>query len=92
MRTTLLAAVLLCAGAAVGCTSEKSYNDTVKDCVTALKERAAGDKDKPSACEGVKDKDYTALVMSQVLDDNGWTDENGDPDMGKILEDSTTAP
>lgn len=33
-----------------------------------------------------------ALVMSQVLDDNGWTGENGDPDMGKILEDSTSQP
>ncbi len=92
MRTTLLAVVLLCAGAAVGCSSEKSYDDTVKDCVTALKERAAGDKDKPSACEGVKDKDYTALVMSQVLDDNGWTDENGDVDMDKLLDDATATP
>lgn len=89
--TTLLACLLLAAGAA-GCSSGKSYDDTVKGCVTALKARADGDKTKPDACKDVKDDDYTALVMSQVLDDNGWTDENGDPDMGKILEDSTSQP
>jgi hypothetical protein len=89
--TILLAACLLLAGA-TGCSSEKSYDDTVTDCVTALKDRPDGDKAKPDACADVKDDDYTALLMSQVLDDNGWTDENGDPDMGKILEDSTTQP
>ncbi len=92
MRRTAVVVCLLLAGAAVGCSSEKSYDDTVKDCVTALKARPEGDKAKPGACTGVKDDDYTALLMSQVLDDNGWTDENGDPDMGKILEDSTTQP
>ena len=46
----------------------------------------------PAACKGVKDDDYTALLMSQVLDDNGWTDENGDVDMDKLLEDSTSQP
>jgi hypothetical protein len=60
--------------------------------VAALKERADGDKAKPDACKDVKDDDYTALVFSKVLDDEGWKDENGDPDMGKILEDSTSTP
>lgn len=92
MRHTiaLLAVCLLFAGGAVGCS--KSYDEKVEDCVAALKERPEGDKAKPDACKGVKDDDYTALLMSQVLDDNGWTDEDGDPDMGKILEDSTLQP
>jgi hypothetical protein len=88
--TVLLAACLLLAGAAAGCS--QSYDDTVNDCITALKERAEGEKAKPDACKDVKEDDYTALLMSQVLDDNGWTDENGDVDMGKILEDSTSQP
>ena len=90
--TTLLLAALLLTGAAVGCSSEKSYDDVVADCTQALKDRADGDKAKPAACKGVKDDDYTALLMSQVLDDNGWTDENGDVDMGELLEDSTSQP
>ncbi|MEU7416724.1 hypothetical protein [Streptomyces antibioticus] len=90
--TTILLATLLLAGAAVGCSSEKSYDEVVADCTQALKDRADGDKAKPDACEDVKKDDYTALLMSQVLDDNGWTDENGDVDMGKILEDSTSTP
>ncbi|MCX5522218.1 hypothetical protein OG342_04960 [Streptomyces bobili] len=88
--TTLLLATLLLA--AVGCSSEKSYDDTVADCVQALKDRAEGSKDKPDACKDVKEDDYTALLMSQVLDDNGWTDENGEFDMGELLEDTTAAP
>ncbi|MHC3455931.1 hypothetical protein [Streptomyces prasinus] len=90
--TTAILAVLLCATAAAGCSSEKSYDDTVKDCITALKDRPEGSKEKPGSCEDVKEDDYTALLMSQVLDDNGWVDENGDVDMGKLLEDSTSQP
>jgi hypothetical protein len=90
--TTLLLTTLLLAGATAGCSSEKSYDDTVADCVQALKDRAEGSKDKPDACQDVKDDDYTALLMSQVLDDNGWTDENGEFDMGELLEDTTAAP
>jgi hypothetical protein len=90
-RTTiLLAAVLLLAGATAGCS--KSYDDTVNDCVAALKERPAGNDTKPDACEVVKEDDYTELTISQHLEDNGWVDENGDVDMGKILEDATETP
>ncbi len=87
--TALLAATLLLAGAAVGCS--KSYDETVKDCTQALKDRADGDKKKPAACEDVKADDYDALLMSQVLQDGGWVDENGDV-TGKLLEDSTAQP
>ncbi|MGW2520486.1 hypothetical protein ACWC09_26425 [Streptomyces sp. NPDC001617] len=90
-RTTiaLLAAGIL-AGGAVGCS--KSYDDKVSDCAKALKEQAGGNTSKPAACKGVKDDDYTALVFSKTLDDNGWRDANGDPDVGKILEDATPTP
>ena len=91
-RTTLLLAVLLLAGATAGCSSDKSYDETVKDCTAALAKRADGDKAKPDACKDVKDDDYTALLMSQVLDDNGWVDETGGVDMGKILDDTTSQP
>lgn len=83
----LLAATLLLAGAAVGCS--KSYEDTVADCTTALKERPDGDKGKPDACKDVKEDDYSALLMSQTIDDLGWTDENGEFDKNKMLEDAT---
>ena len=90
-RTTiLLATCLLLAGAAVGCS--KSYDEIVNDCVAALADRTEGDTAKPDACEDVKDDDYTALTVSQMLDDNGWVDENGDVDMGKILEDADETP
>lgn len=88
--TALLAAALLLAGTAVGCS--KSYDETVKDCVSALKERADGDKSKPDACDGVKDDDYSALVVSQALEGSGWVDENGDVDMEKLLNDATATP
>lgn len=88
--TALLATVLLLAGATVGCS--KSYDETVNDCVAALKERPAADDAKPDACEGVKEDDYTELTISQHLKDSGWVDENGDVDMGKVLEDATETP
>lgn len=88
--TTGLLAALLLAGTVVGCS--KSYDETVEDCISALKERPKGDTGKPDACKDVKDEDYTAIVMGQVLDENGWVDENGDVDMGELIEDSTAQP
>lgn len=87
--TTALTTLLLLAGAAVGCSSEKSYEEITAGCVAALKDRPSGDKAKPAACDGVKDDDYTALVMGQVLEGEGWVDENGDPDLGEILDTPT---
>lgn len=85
--TVLLAACLLLAGATAGCS--KSYDEIAEDCVAALKERKAGDKSKPEACEGLKDDDYQALLMSHVLrDELGWVDEEGNVDKGKMLEDA----
>ncbi|MDX2520575.1 MULTISPECIES: hypothetical protein [Streptomyces] len=83
----LLAATLLLASAAVGCS--KPYEDTVADCAAALKDRPKDDGGKPDACEDVKEDDYSALLMSQTIDDLGWIDENGEVDKNKMLEDAT---
>lgn len=85
--TALLAAALLLAGGAVGCSDEKSYEETTADCAAALKDQAAGDNSKPAACEGVKEDDYKVLRLSQGLKDAGAVDESGNPDLGKILGD-----
>ncbi|MGW5175882.1 hypothetical protein ACWERY_16160 [Streptomyces sp. NPDC004082] len=63
-----LAAVLAIGGAAYWI-SQPSYDDIVKDCQHALVAQSkAGGKGKPSACEDVKEDDYTALVVSTALD------------------------
>ena len=82
--TALLAATLLLAGGAVGCSDEKSYEEITADCAAALKDRAEGDKAKPEACEGVKEDDYQTLLMSQVLEDTGMV-KDGEVDMDKML-------
>ncbi|MEU6230451.1 hypothetical protein [Streptomyces sp. NPDC047042] len=89
MRRTviLLAACLLLAGAAVGCS--KSYDEIAEDCVAALKKRSDGDKAKPEACNGLKEDDYDALLMSHILkNDLGWVDEDGNVDQNEMLEDA----
>lgn len=91
--TALLAAALLLAGGAVGCSSEKSQDEIAKDCVAALKARPDGDKAKPKDCEGLSDDDYQTLLMSHVLqDDLGWVDGDGNVDKEKMLDDATSQP
>lgn len=84
--TTALAAALLLAGA--GCSDEPSYEEIAEQCVTALKDRAPGVKDKPSECDGLTEDDYSALILDGTLEDLGWTDEDGNFDEQKMLEDS----
>ncbi|MET7795614.1 hypothetical protein [Streptomyces decoyicus] len=79
--------VVLLAGLAAGCS--QSYEELTEDCLSALKARAKGDKGKPSECEGVKSKDYTAMVVSVAIDNLGWTDEDGKFDENKMLDDVT---
>ncbi|MEU2448506.1 MULTISPECIES: hypothetical protein [unclassified Streptomyces] len=74
----LLAAALLLTGCA-------SYDDHVQDCAKAVKARPAGDKTKPEACEPLKEDDYTLIVMSNVVDELGWTDEDGSVDPNKMI-------
>lgn len=83
--TTALAAVLLLGGA--GCSEEPSYEEIAEQCVAALKDRAPGVKAKPSECDGLKEDDYSALLLDGTLDDLGWTDENGEFDENKMLDD-----
>ncbi|RMB80103.1 hypothetical protein [Streptomyces shenzhenensis] len=84
--TALLAAALLLGGGTAGCSDSKSYDEIVKDCTQALKGRPEGEKTKPDACKGVHADDYDALLMSQVIDDLGWTDEDGNVDKNKMLD------
>ncbi|MFJ8995583.1 hypothetical protein ACIRQH_34910 [Streptomyces sp. NPDC102279] len=72
-RTTWIIAAVIAAALAIGggayWISRPSYDDIVKDCQKALiAQTKAGGKGKPSACEDVKDDDYTALVMSNAID------------------------
>ncbi|WP_326779705.1 hypothetical protein OG481_02085 [Streptomyces longwoodensis] len=72
--------------------SQPSYNDVVKECQKALVAQSkAGEKGKPGACKDVKDDDYTALAMSNAISDLGWTDEDGNFDENKMLEDTLTS-
>lgn len=86
MRYTaaILLTCLLATGA-VACA--KSYDEIVTDCATALKERPEGDKSKPDACKDVKEDDYIDLLVSQNINDLGWTDDEGNFDKNKMLED-----
>jgi hypothetical protein len=89
---TILAAVAVAAaGAITGLIvwlSQPSYDEIADNCVAALKDRAEGDKGKPAACDGLKEDDYDALVLSHVLGDLGWTDDEGRFDKNKMLEDT----
>ncbi|MFJ7049029.1 hypothetical protein ACIQVC_37325 [Streptomyces sp. NPDC101112] len=70
--------------------SQPSYDDVVADCAAALKAQyKAGGKGKPDKCAEVKDDDYDALVVQASLDNLGWTDENGEFDKNKMLDDVT---
>ncbi len=93
-RTRLLIGTAITVAAASAITglvvwlSQPSYNEIVKNCVAALKDRPEGDKSKPAACDDVKDDDYNAIYLSTVLDDLGWTDDDGNFDKNKMLEDT----
>lgn len=87
----LTAAAVAVAGAITGLVvwlSQPSYDEIADNCVAALKERTEGDKGKPDACDGLKEDDYDALVLSHVLGDLGWTDDEGNFDKNKMLEDT----
>lgn len=88
-RTAFLLACLL---ALAGCSSGPSYDDVVEDCVAALKARPEGDKAKPKACKDVKEDDYSTIVMGMTLDDMGVVDDDGNVDMGKLIDEATATP
>lgn len=64
--TTLLAACLLFAGAAVGCS--KSYDETAKDCATALTGQTGGDSgDKPTVSEAQERVDALDNTLADMV-------------------------
>lgn len=68
--------------------AQPSYDDIAENCVAALKERAEGDTAKPEVCEGLAEDDYDALLLSHIMGDLGWTDEEGRFDKNRMLEDT----
>ncbi|WP_069173487.1 hypothetical protein [Streptomyces griseus] len=90
-RTIAILAAAVIAGAVTGLViwlSQPSYDDIADNCVAALKERADGDKAKPKACDGLTDDDYDALLMSHIMGDLGWLDDEGRFDKNRMLEDT----
>ncbi|MEU5976367.1 hypothetical protein [Streptomyces sp. NPDC047315] len=92
MRTRLVPAAIAAALALTACSSE-SYEDITANCAKALESRAEGDKEKPSACKDVKEDDYDTLVISSVLEKDGWVDKDGEVNTDKLLNpDGTPDP
>lgn len=90
-RALIAASAVAVAGGITGTViwlSQPSYDEIADNCVAALKERAEGDKEKPEACDGLTKDDYDALALAHVLDDLGWTDDEGNFDKNKMLEDT----
>lgn len=69
-----------------GCS--ESYDDITSRCIKTLRERPEGETGKPKECEKVKEDDYTAIVGGIAIERLGWTDENGDFDENKMIEDT----
>ncbi|MET9503626.1 hypothetical protein ABZY42_18190 [Streptomyces sp. NPDC006622] len=68
---------------------QPSYDDITRDCQKALAEQyKAHSKGAPTACNDVKKDDYDALVLNGALGNLGWTDEDGNFDKNKTLEDT----
>ncbi|MFE2324629.1 hypothetical protein ACFXD5_12040 [Streptomyces sp. NPDC059385] len=85
-RPRTAATLLLAAFLAAGCSSQPTYDESVQQCVKALKARHLDDKAKPKVCEPLKEDDYTLLVASQAMDGLGWTDKDGKFDRNKMLQ------
>ncbi len=91
MRTTALLACLLLAGTAAGCSSQRSQDEIAADCEKALSSKATK-TNRPNACKGLTQDNYDALLMHWVLQQQGVLDENGDVDMGELLNGATSQP
>ncbi|MFH9823027.1 hypothetical protein [Streptomyces bobili] len=68
------------AGAATGLTiwlSQPSYDDIVTGCQKALAAQSkAGGKGKPSACNDVKEDDFSALALANAFDNLPQKDQD----------------
>ncbi|MFF3620026.1 hypothetical protein [Streptomyces sp. NPDC002467] len=90
-RNALTVAIAGAALLLASCSSQPTYDESVQQCVKALKARHLDDKTKPKPCEPLKEEDYTLLIMSKSMDDLGWTDKDGNFDRNKMLQ-STPSP
>ena len=84
LSAAVVAAIVI-AGAVVWFNA-KAYDDTVAACARALEQRADGDSTRPAECEDVTDGDYDAMAVAQVLKDSGVVDEDGNVDLGRVLD------
>ncbi|MFJ8923824.1 hypothetical protein ACIREK_30655 [Streptomyces sp. NPDC102415] len=66
-----------------------SYDETIAACRKELTERSEGAKGKPAACKDVKDDDYAEIFTVVFAEKEGWLDENGNVDMGEMIEDGS---
>jgi hypothetical protein len=92
-RRLAIIAIAVLAVAGIGLTIwlfvRPTYDDTVKSCQKALAAQMQADgRGKPSACRDLSEDDYSAVLMNQIMDDEGWLDEDGHFDERKMLEDS----
>lgn len=66
---TIAALVVAGAGLAVWLLMRPTYAETLKSCKTSLAAQTkAGVKGKPSACEDVKEDDYSEIIVSNAID------------------------
>ncbi|MFJ8981597.1 hypothetical protein [Streptomyces sp. NPDC102282] len=70
-----------------GCSA--TYDETIAACRAELKERGEDAKGKPAECKDVREDDYGKLVMVVTAEKEGWLDENGNVDMGEMVEDGS---
>ncbi|MFJ7070164.1 hypothetical protein [Streptomyces sp. NPDC101115] len=87
-RRALATVALLLTLGSTACSSGPTYDESVKLCHKALVERPEGATGKPKECEPLKADDYDSVNVSATIDRLGWTDENGNFDKNKMLEDT----
>ncbi|MFJ6501419.1 hypothetical protein OG280_40930 (plasmid) [Streptomyces virginiae] len=88
MRTRTITVLLSATALLAGCSGEPSYDESVEECVKAVKARTEGDVTKPKPCESLKEDDYTLVVMNKAMGDLGWTDKDGRFDKEKFERDA----
>lgn len=77
-RPALAALAVTAAFVAVtACAAEKSYDEKITDCHKAVVAQADDDPTRPAACEDIKDKDYSTILLYEAAGEAGLIDENG---------------
>ncbi|MDQ0791943.1 hypothetical protein [Streptomyces sp. B1I3] len=81
------AAVAVALAGLTGCGA--SYDDKVAACRKELTERSEDATGKPKGCADLSKDDYARLAIVVAAEKEGWIDENGDVDMGEMIEDGS---